>query len=138
MGGPLAVFSRLLGDVRSIDELLYRGIIDLQLHVHRQSLLFTELARALLPGGAGIQSALLLALAIRVAASVFSMAMAALDAHLVDIAAEASPRASRLTARRRAGQSAVRVFKVGMALLEDDDFDADMLEEEEEDYMAED
>jgi hypothetical protein len=124
---PLALISRLLGDVRSIDELVYRGIIDLQLHMHRQSLLFTEVARALLPGGAGVQSTLLLVLAVRVAASLFSMVMSAFDEHFElerGGKADSKADASRIS-RRRASASAHRLFRVGMALLEDDDLDAE-------------
>lgn len=124
---PLALISRLLGDVRSIDDLVYRGIIDLQLHMHRQSLLFTEVARALLPGGAGVQSTLLLVLAVRVAASVFSMVMSAFDEHFA-VERGGQTDASRI-ARRRAGASANRLFRVGMALLEDDDLDGGLDDE---------
>lgn len=120
----LGIASRLLGDVRSIDDLVYRAIVDLQLHVHRQSLLFTEVARALLPGGAGVQSTVLLVLAVRVAASVFSMVMAAFDEHLA-LERGGQTDASRI-ARRRAGASAHRLFRVGMALLEDDDLDGEL------------
>ena len=119
----LGLVTRLL-DVRSLDDNIYRGIIDLQLHVHRQSLLFTEVARALLPGGGGVQSTLLLVLAVRVAASVFSMVMAAFDEHFA-LERGGQSDASRI-ARRRAGASAHRAFRVGMALLEDDDLDGEL------------
>lgn len=125
---PLALISRLLGDVRSIDDLVYRGIIDLQLHMHRQSLLFTEVARALLPGGAGVQSTLLLVLAVRVAASLFSMVMAAFDGHFALERGGEQTDTSQI-ARRRVGASAHRLFRVGMALLEDDDLDGELEDE---------
>lgn len=122
MGGPLALVSRLLGDIRSIDELVYRAIVDLQLHIHRQSLLFTEVARALLPGGAGVQSTVAVLIAVRVAASLFSMTMAAFDEQM-GMRADAQLALARPTTRRRAGASAHRLFRIGMALIEDDDLD---------------
>lgn len=123
MGGPFSLVTRLLGDIRSIDDLVYRAVVDLQLHAHRQGLLFAEVARALLPGGAGIQAALAVIVAVRVAASLFSIAMSAFDEHM-NVAADEQRDAARLAGRRRAGRSAHRVFRLGMALIEDDEFDA--------------
>jgi hypothetical protein len=123
--GALGLVSKLLGDVRSIDDLVYRALVDLQLHVHRQSLLFTEVARALLPGGAGAQSALLVLLSIRVAASLFTMAMSAFDDHM-RLEGERRPAVPQLALRRRASMSAQRLFRVGISLLEDDELDAEL------------
>lgn len=121
--GPFALVSKVIGDARGVDELVYRGIVDLQLHVHRQSLLFTEVARALLPGGAGIQATLALIVAVRVAASLFSIVMAAFDENM-GLAAGEQRDVARLPLRRRASASAHRLFRVSMALVEDDEFDA--------------
>lgn len=118
-GGPLGVVGRLFSDIRSLDELLYRAIVDIHLHLHRQSLLFTHVARALLPGGSGLGSTLLLMVAVRAAASVFSLVMDAFDRHAALSEQPSLPQSALLA--RRASRSGTGIFRIAMSLLEDDE-----------------
>lgn len=126
IGGLL---KKVIGDVRQIDEILYRSVVDLKLHMHRQSLLASSLVRAVLPGGTGIQSTILVLLAVRVAASVFSLAMKAFDEYMESIG-RGSAGPAQLP--KRPSLSSNRLFRLTMQLLEDEELGAVDEDEEEE------